>query len=280
MLLRYKVVVTTSIAILLSVFTLPQQFVKPVAAKELENIVMVEKEPDGLAAEVGKQSNQVSITQFDDGIDVFLPYKISSPDEIDDIAKQFNTSEHLIMQLNGLNQSQLQQEQEANATTETKWVSLSKPVAKKAPVKSVKKITSKPKSKPVEVQKSSVVSSKKTSKLSYKTSTSGYEVGNTVNVKATAYGVAGNEQWGTLTAMGTQCRPGVIAVDPKLIPLGSKVYVSGYSSPHLPKGGFVATAEDTGGAIKGNRIDIFMDEPESNVSNFGIQDIKIQILKK
>lgn len=101
-----------------------------------------------------------------------------------------------------------------------------------------------------------------------------------MDMRATAYGVAGNDQWGMLTAMGTKCRPGVIAVDPNVIPLGTKVYVTGYDSPYLPKGGFVATAEDTGGAIKGDRIDIFMTQPENEISDFGIQNVKIYILKK
>lgn len=42
----------------------------------------------------------------------------------------------------------------------------------------------------------------------------------------------------------------MIAVDPKVIPLGSKVWVEGYGE---------AIAGDTGGAIKGNRIDILLD---------------------
>ena len=52
-----------------------------------------------------------------------------------------------------------------------------------------------------------------------------------------------------LTATGTQARAGVIAVDPNVIPLGSKVLVNGVEY----------TAEDTGGAVKGNIIDIWLD---------------------
>jgi 3D (Asp-Asp-Asp) domain-containing protein len=51
-----------------------------------------------------------------------------------------------------------------------------------------------------------------------------------------------------ITASGTQMAEGrTIAVDPSVIPLGSRVYIEGY-------GLFIA--EDTGGAIKGNKIDV------------------------
>lgn len=49
-----------------------------------------------------------------------------------------------------------------------------------------------------------------------------------------------------ITATGAEARPGVIAVDPKVIPLHSDVYINGEWYK----------AEDTGGAIKGNRVDI------------------------
>ncbi|KEO84012.1 LysM peptidoglycan-binding domain-containing protein [Tumebacillus flagellatus] len=108
----------------------------------------------------------------------------------------------------------------------------------------------------------------------------GQEYSASFNVAATAYG-PGNImwQWGGQTKMGTQIREGVIAVDPNLIPLGSKVWVTGYDSPLLPAGGFVATAEDTGGAIKGNRIDIYIDANRTQLLQFGKQNIKVYVLK-
>ncbi len=60
----------------------------------------------------------------------------------------------------------------------------------------------------------------------------------------------------------------VIAVDPSVIPLGSKVWVEGYGQ---------AIAGDTGGAIKGNKIDIFMPDRSAALA-FGRKQVKIKIL--
>ncbi|MHB8073433.1 G5 and 3D domain-containing protein [Desulfosporosinus fructosivorans] len=65
----------------------------------------------------------------------------------------------------------------------------------------------------------------------------------TLNVESTAYTYTGNK-----TATGVEPREGLIAVDPKVIAMGSKVYVEGYG---------YAIAADTGGAIRGNKIDVF-----------------------
>ena len=57
-----------------------------------------------------------------------------------------------------------------------------------------------------------------------------------------------------ITATGTRAAYGTVAVDPRVIPLGSKLYIE------TTDGSFIygyATAEDTGGAIKGNKIDLF-----------------------
>lgn len=59
-----------------------------------------------------------------------------------------------------------------------------------------------------------------------------------------------------------------IAVDPSVIPLGTKVYIEGYG---------LAIAEDTGGAIKGNRIDLYMDKYSETV-NWGRRYVNLYIL--
>ena len=76
----------------------------------------------------------------------------------------------------------------------------------------------------------------------------GASSGKTVIVESTAYSVAESAS-SFYTALGIDLRqnPMVIAVDPRVIPLGSRVEVSGYGT---------AIAGDTGGAIKGNKIDV------------------------
>ncbi|PWK11289.1 LysM peptidoglycan-binding domain-containing protein [Tumebacillus permanentifrigoris] len=102
----------------------------------------------------------------------------------------------------------------------------------------------------------------------------------TVDVAATAYGPGNiNWQWGGYTRIGTKVRAGVISVDPNVIPLGTKVWVTGYNSPLLPAGGFVAVAEDTGGAIKGNRVDLYIEANQQQLVQFGKQNIQLYILK-
>ena len=75
-----------------------------------------------------------------------------------------------------------------------------------------------------------------------------------------------------LTASGTQVRPGVVAVDPKVIPLGTKLYIE--SMDGYPSYGY-AVAEDTGGAIKGNKVDVFL---QSGTKEFGRRQVKVYIL--
>lgn len=86
-----------------------------------------------------------------------------------------------------------------------------------------------------------------------------------ITVEATAYSV--EENGSSSTASGTYVRRGVIAVDPRVIPLGTRVYIPGYG---------VAVAEDTGGSIIGNKIDIAFDS-YGEAMNFGRQVIEIYI---
>ncbi|MFC2729006.1 MAG: 3D domain-containing protein [Centipeda sp. (in: firmicutes)] len=92
--------------------------------------------------------------------------------------------------------------------------------------------------------------------------------GRSVYVSATAYSAydPGN---GNRTATGTPVRHGVIAVDPSVIPLGTRVFIPGYGE---------AVAEDIGGAIHGYRIDVAFDT-HAEALMFGRQDLEIFIME-
>lgn len=71
-----------------------------------------------------------------------------------------------------------------------------------------------------------------------------------------------------ITATGTKALAGrTIAVDPSVIPLGSKVNV----------GGKTYVAEDTGGAIKGRRIDMFFNS-HKEAEQFGVQNLPVVVV--
>lgn len=102
-----------------------------------------------------------------------------------------------------------------------------------------------------------------------------------IDIKATAYSDSAEEngKWGPVDFFGNPLKLGTIAVDPKVIPFGTKVYITGYDFKGLPAGGLVATATDKGGAIKGKRIDIFVPGSRAFVSGFGRQNVKVYVLK-
>lgn len=83
-------------------------------------------------------------------------------------------------------------------------------------------------------------------------------------MSATAYTYTGFR-----TATGRTPAVGMVAVDPRVIPLGSKLYIEGYG---------YATAADTGGAVKGNTIDLFMEE-RGQCLNWGRRVVKVYVIQ-
>ena len=84
------------------------------------------------------------------------------------------------------------------------------------------------------------------------------------------------EDGGLITASGTTTRYGTIAVDPRVIPLGSRVYVVSDGGDQSWSYG-PGIAEDTGGLIKENRIDLFFMTDEE-AAQFGVRPAKVYIL--
>lgn len=89
-----------------------------------------------------------------------------------------------------------------------------------------------------------------------------------MTMEATAY-LPSDGGGAGITATGIPATYGVAAVDPAVIPLGSRLYIPGYGE---------AIAADTGGAIYGYRIDLCM-ESYSEAMNFGRRDVTVYVLR-
>jgi 3D (Asp-Asp-Asp) domain-containing protein len=76
------------------------------------------------------------------------------------------------------------------------------------------------------------------------------------------------------TAAGTAVHDGVVAADPRVLPLGSRIRITGTTAYD---GTYLVT--DTGPAIKGRHIDIFMPSAAA-ARQFGVQRVRVQILRR
>lgn len=91
--------------------------------------------------------------------------------------------------------------------------------------------------------------------------------------KATAYNNA-DPGCTIYTATGTLCRVGAIAVDPKVIPYGTRMYIVSNDGRYIYG---IAVAEDCGKSIKGNRIDLYFDTVDE-CNTFGIRNCQVYFL--
>lgn len=109
---------------------------------------------------------------------------------------------------------------------------------------------------------------------------SGFSYSRVITCSATAYTAStcgkspGDPAYG-ITATGAKARRGIIAVDPKVIPLGTKVYIETSDGSYVYG---TAVAADTGGSyIQGNKVDLYMDSYNECI-NFGKRTVKVYIL--
>jgi 3D (Asp-Asp-Asp) domain-containing protein len=163
-------------------------------------------------------------------------YKVKSGDSLYRIAKTYKISVNTLKKWNNLKSNTIHPNQILKITK----VTSSKPAVKKA--------------------KTTTSNTKK------------QKVVKTLTVSATAY-TANCKRCSGITALGLNLKKNpklkVISVDPKVIKLGTKVYVEGYG---------YAIAGDTGGAIKGKKIDIFVPSHKKAIQ-WGRKTVKVQILK-
>ena len=92
--------------------------------------------------------------------------------------------------------------------------------------------------------------------------------GETIRMTATAYCQDGT------TKSGTATRPGIVAADPRVLPVGSVLRVE---SPAAYAG--IYTVMDTGGAVDGRTIDIFMNDC-ARAKKFGRQTMRVRVLRR
>lgn len=85
-----------------------------------------------------------------------------------------------------------------------------------------------------------------------------------LDMEITAYTFTGNN-----TATGVPPRVGLVAVDPRVIPLGSRLRIEGYGE---------AVAADTGGDIKGNRIDVFLNSRKECIDWGRRKQVRVEII--
>jgi 3D (Asp-Asp-Asp) domain-containing protein/LysM repeat protein len=201
-------------------------------------------------------------------------YKVKDGDTIWNIALENKVSVAQLKEWNNLNNDvihpglnlvifdNLHKKETVVKVTETKTTVPSEQKAVKNTSKATKT------TKPV-VKVKAKVSKKTASKVkAASTKKTNYKV---ITVKATAY-TAYCKGCSGITATGINLKANpkkkVIAVDPKVIPLGTKVYVEGYGH---------AIAGDKGGAIKGKRIDVFIPSKKAAI-NYGVKNVKVKIL--
>ncbi len=99
-----------------------------------------------------------------------------------------------------------------------------------------------------------------------------YHFSRVLDVIATAYDAtwASNGPWtGQRSAIGLPLNYGIVAVDPRVIPLGTRLYVEHYG---------LAIAADTGSAIVGDHIDLFFWDTPQQTAAFGIRHLKVYVI--
>ncbi len=120
------------------------------------------------------------------------------------------------------------------------------------------------------VDKVVLVGTKEIPKVTTSSTPSNYKKVITMKASAYTYG----EDGGNITATGIRPYKGIVAVDPKVIPLGTKLYIETSDGSYIYG---TAVAADVGGAIKGNKIDLFLNS-ESECRRFGRRNVNVYII--
>lgn len=214
------------------------------------------------------QTNTSAATEMDaDG-----NYIVVKGDTLSKIAKQFGVSVSTLKSWNGLtgdliyaNQSLVVANGTAQAVPETTEATQTEQTVEAAETTATSENTAQAQ----EPQQQEAAVAEEQTETASTTASSAVK---TLTVEATAYtALDGGGSGVTAAGIDLVANPNakVIAVDPSVIPLGTKVYVEGYGE---------AIAGDTGGAIKGNKIDVYV-QTKSEAYAWGRKQVTVQILE-
>ncbi|MFD0049552.1 LysM peptidoglycan-binding domain-containing protein [Actinomycetes bacterium NPDC127524] len=192
-------------------------------------------------------------------------YSIKSGDTLWHIANKFHVSVENLKAWNHLNSDLIQPNQKLSVSSNGITAASEPKHANRASVKQEAQPTQE-KSEPAQPQTKAASSNEKSDAPAQK------QFAKELTVASTGY-TASCKGCSGVTATGVDLKANpeakVIAVDPSVIPLGSQVYVEGYG---------YATAEDIGGGIKGNEIDIFFPK-EQDALNWGRKQVQVKVIK-
>lgn len=121
-------------------------------------------------------------------------------------------------------------------------------------------------------KKSSTKTTNKTTSTTTKSADKSFSYSKKITVSASAY----SPKAGAKTALGKPVQYGIVAVDPQVIPLGTKLYIESADGGKSWSYGY-CVAGDTGGSIKGNKVDLFYNT-EKECLQFGRRNAIVYIL--
>ncbi|KGX87047.1 3D domain-containing protein [Pontibacillus litoralis] len=209
-------------------------------------------------------------------------YTIKAGDSLWDIGQQFGVSVHALKQWNHLTSDLIYAGDKLIVNGESIPVEPASQTSAKAKQPATKQTaTAEPKQSTTQQEEQKVTASaskEQTETAEAKEATSApkqtadQQSGNTIAMQATAYTANCSGCSGvTATGIDLHANPNqkVVAVDPNVIPLGTKVHVEGYGT---------AIAGDTGGAINGNKIDLYM-QSKQDALQFGRQTVQVTIIE-
>ena len=218
---------------------------------------------NGLDSMIIQPGQKIEISEVDKQEKTTDSHKVVKGDTLSGISSKYNVTIDELIEWNNLPSTLIVigQELKLNQTNVTQEESTPEVVEEEQPANEAQNNETEQEPEPEAVEEPAEQQSESTSEAA----------GETISVTATAY-TAGCEGCSGVTSTGIDLKANpnekVIAVDPNVIPLGTKVHVEGYGN---------AVAADVGGAIKGDKIDVHVPTKDEAYS-WGVKTVNVTIL--